>query len=355
MSFEQHLQEKIYRLETLRKYQAHYGPNTPYQIIVEINQLEGELRRMLQADMTRRTQTVNHAKPRVKATRRVSRQTKKKRIRKGSFLGMSRATVDWIATISLIGFIILLGSVIFAAYRQSQFTADDTAQAKNIEPAPILRPTFTPTLDPDHSPVEGMAVAAAGDALLPAPVKVATDVATPVPTITPSDPTPTPTPLPTATPSPTNTSPPPPPRPTATPVPPTPTPAPEFPFVVAEQGNRMFQKTTYHVLTIYVAITTFDNVPIGDLKIVGDHTPSGKHLESAPSDWNWSVNNCLTCDYVKFGNVKFEPGSFSDGIWNIYVADRSGRQLSPAVPLAYSSDPEQWVWDFIIFRKLPGF
>jgi hypothetical protein len=125
--------------------------------------------------------------------------------------------------------------------------------------------------------------------------------------------------------------------------------------MVAEQGNRMFQKTTYHVLTIYVAITTFDNVPIGGLKIVGDHIPSGKHLESAPSDWNWSVNNCLTCDYVKFGNVKYEPGTFSDGIWNIHVADQSGQQLSPIVPLAYSSDPEQWVWDFIIFRKLPGF
>ena len=103
------------------------------------------------------------------------------------------------------------------------------------------------------------------------------------------------------------------------------------------------------------AVTTFDNVPVGDLKIIGDHTPSGQHVESAPSDWHWSVSNCLDCSYAKFGNTKFEPGPFTDGVWHIYLADSSGQKLSPVVPFTYSSDPEQWVWDFVIFRKLPGF
>jgi hypothetical protein len=116
----------------------------------------------------------------------------------------------------------------------------------------------------------------------------------------------------------------------------------------------MFQKTTYHVINIYVAIVSAGNIPIGGLKVVGDHTPSGAHLESGTSDWNWSVTNCLDCDYIKFGNLKFEPGTFSDGVWNIYVADGQGTQLSPVVPLSYSSDPEKWVWDFIIFRKKEG-
>jgi hypothetical protein len=120
---------------------------------------------------------------------------------------------------------------------------------------------------------------------------------------------------------------------------------------MAEMGNRTFQHTDYHIVTIYVAITTVDNVPIGGLKIVGDHVPSGRHVESAPSDWHWSKTNCLDCDYVKFGNVKFEPGPFEDGTWNIYVADAQGTQLSPVVPFNYSADPNQWYWDFVIFRK----
>ena len=113
----------------------------------------------------------------------------------------------------------------------------------------------------------------------------------------------------------------------------------------------MFQNTSYHVITIYVAIVSEGNLPIGGLKIVGDHVPSGRHVVSPPSDWNWSATNCLDCDYIKFGNVKLEPGTFEDGTWNIYVADEAGNQLSAAVPLTYSSDPSQWVWDFIIFKK----
>ena len=124
--------------------------------------------------------------------------------------------------------------------------------------------------------------------------------------------------------------------------------------MVAEQGNREFQKTTYHAITIYVAAVSEGNIPIGGLKVVGDHVPSGQHAESGPSDWAWSVANCLDCDYIKQGNLKFEPGPFSDGVWNIYLADQSGAPLSPVVSLAYSTNPEQWVWDFIIFRKKSG-
>jgi hypothetical protein len=128
-------------------------------------------------------------------------------------------------------------------------------------------------------------------------------------------------------------------------------PAAQFPFTVAEQGNREFQHTNYHVITIYVAVVSAGNIPIGGLKVVGDHVPSGMHAESGPSDWGWSAVNCLDCDYVKQGNVKFEPGTFEDGVWNIYLADQSGAPVSPVVPLTYSADPASWVWDFIIFKR----
>ncbi len=385
MSFNRHLQEKIYRLETLRKYQVYYGPNTPFQIITEINQLEVELRRMLKADVTRRAQKVdltsspnqqlaflasqNHKTKATKAPlkRVVAKKPKKvvpkkalkkpktitKKKPKTSIFGLSQATIDLVATISFIGLVFLLGTIVFAAYRQTQLSQQEQQLVAQEAAGPQLRPTFTST---PSNPVEAsnaVAVASAGEVVLPAAVKQATDLATPVPTLTPSEPTATPTPFPTDTPEPTHTPLPAPPQPTAIPNPPTPIPGPQFPFTVLEQGNRMFQKTTYHGVTVYVAITTEGNVPIGGLKIVGDHT-SGIHAESSSSDWRWSAVNCLDCDYAKFGNVKFEPGPITDGVWNIYVADGQGTPLSPTVPLSYSSDPNQWVWDFVLFRKNPG-
>jgi hypothetical protein len=118
-----------------------------------------------------------------------------------------------------------------------------------------------------------------------------------------------------------------------------------------EQGLRDIQTTNYHVISIYVAAVDPGNVPIGGLKMVGDHTPSGRHVESPPSDWNWSVANCLNCSYVKQGNIKFEPGPQEDGTWNVYLADGNGTQVSATISLSYSSDPNQWVYDFLLFRK----
>ena len=114
----------------------------------------------------------------------------------------------------------------------------------------------------------------------------------------------------------------------------------------------MFQKTNHHVITIYVAAVDANNVPVGGLKMVGDHAPSNNHAESGPSDYGrWSVVNCLDCDYIKQGNLKFEPGLFEDGTWTVYLADQNGTQLSEKIPLSYSSDQNQWVWDFLFFQQ----
>lgn len=361
MSIDRHLQEKIYRLETLRKYQAYYGPNTPQQIMAEINQLEAELRRMLKADITRPTRVppkraAKQASPgrKKQPPKSAKKKTTPPSNTKSSTWQMSQATTDLVATIAFVGLVVLLGAIVFAAYLESRSTGNAAlAQGNGSQPSIVLRPTFTPTVNP-HAP-DGAQPAGAVESdnpLLPPAQKAPTEVPTAVPTLTPSPvplPTATPTPLPTDTPAPT--SPPPPPPPTATPAPPTATPAPSFPFRVTEQGNRMFQKTSYHGITVYVAIVSAGNVPIGGLKIVGDEVPSGAHAESALSTWDWSATNCLDCDYVKFANVKFEPGTFNDGTWSIYVADQAGNQLSEAVPLTYSSDPSQWVWDFVIFQK----
>ncbi len=355
MSVDEILQEKIYRLDELKKYQSYYGPNTPYPVIVEINELEAEIRQLLQNNTTRPTKAVK----------------KKKKRSTVPFWRMSQATFDMIATISFIGLLFLLGTIVFAAYVRTRPTYANTEAVTVMAQAPVapvatLRPTFTPTADPnapdmpvtEAALVESVALPPANQPATAIPTSVigsllpayqeATSVPTTVATLTPTfTPVATEASLPTGTPAPTNT---PRPLPTATPVPPTPIPPSSYPFKVAEQGNREFQKTNYHAATIYVAILN-GTLPLGGLKVVGDHVPSGKHVESGYSNWHWSVVNCLSCDYVKQGNLKFEPGPFTDGVWNVYVSDDSGAQLSPVVSLAYSADPAQWVWDFIIFSK----
>ncbi|RMF05812.1 MAG: hypothetical protein D6768_00485 [Chloroflexi bacterium] len=372
MSIDRHLQEKIYRLETLRKYQAYYGPNTPNQILAEINQLESEIRRMLKADVTRPTPAAGspahspYLPPKKKARKNAPRRTPKTQAkaaprqpqpkRKSAAAQPSAFNTETVATLAVVSLVVVLGIIIFLIYLQFRSaSAAAQAQSNTRANAVMLRPTFTPTTDPNAPPGAVVQPASANDSLLPPAHKEPTPIPTPVPTLTPSAvplPTNTPTPPPTNTPAPTNTAPPPPPQPpTATSGPPTPTPGPSFPFSLAERGNREFQRTTYHAITVYVAIVSEGNIPIGGLKVVGDHSPSGAHVESGLSDWNWSVTNCLDCDYIKFGNLKFEPGPFEDGVWSVYVADEQGNQLSEAVPLTYSANPDQWVWDFLIFRK----
>ena len=315
MSIDHHVQQRIYRLETLRRYQSYYGPNTPYQIVAEINQLEAELRRMLEADLTRPAQPVQpvkkkkaKAKPAKKTKRPAQKNVKAKKpvnknvaavkpkAKKKGFLGLSRATIDLIMTIAFIGLVFFFGTIIFAAY--TQFGRGDQeatlAQVGGVfEIQPTLRPTFTPTIDPnnpnpeppaENPPPPGIEVAAIDNPNLPSANKVPTEIPTPVPTLTPSpvpEITATPIPLPTNTPVPTQPPPAPvvvqsqpqaqpqaptPPPPTDTPAVPTNTPTPTFRFNVKEQGNRVFQKTNYHAITIYVAIVTSGNVPIGGSK-----------------------------------------------------------------------------------------
>ncbi len=364
MAVDKLIQAKMYRLEELKKYQAYYGPNTPYPVIVEINDLEAELQRLTKADKTRATPPVKKS----------TRKKKKEPAHFWEFGRLSGRTKDAIATIAFIGLVFLFGSIVFAAYVRTRPRAQADVPVAYVNPAdpaiPTLRPTFTPTSNPNQSLLtEG---AADSTTYLPTPGEVATEVPTPVPTLTPSATVPpTAAPLPTDTPEPTPALPEPPAvaaQPAIAPAAPAaqaaapvavastpestaPPPAPEFPFTMAEQGNREFQRTNYHVITIYVAVVSAGNIPIGGIKVVGDHIPSGRHAESGPSDWNWSVVNCLDCDYIKQGNVKFEPGTFEDGVWNIHLADQSGTPLSPVVPLSYSADPQKWVWDFVIFRK----
>ena len=202
------------------------------------------------------------------------------------------------------------------------------------------RPTFTST--PNYTPTPTVT-------LTPVPTNTPTETPTPTITPTPTE-TLTPVPTPTFTPEPPTATPtrapPTPIPPTPTPAPPTPTPPPNYPFKVAE-GPIGFP-TNNPILVMYIALTDGSNVPVGGLKVVGDHAPSGDHWVSAASCFDFCKVNGLE-GTLKFGNVTFEPPRYETGVWNLYVIDGGGNQVSNVVPIQVDFNSPGWF--FVMLRR----
>ena len=146
-----------------------------------------------------------------------------------------------LAALILLAFISLNCGLIDRVRSSQALAGSNSNEEQATRRRPTPRPTFTLTpaytATPTHTPT-------------PTITPIPTETPTPVATDTPAA---TDTPLPTDTPPPTNTRPPAPPQPTPTPAPPAPPPTPDYPFAIAEQGNREFQKTNYNAITVYVA------------------------------------------------------------------------------------------------------
>ncbi len=217
------------------------------------------------------------------------------------------------------------------------------APSKITLPTKTARPTFTAT--PNWTPTPTVT-------LTPTPTRTPTETSTPTETPTPTEtaiPTGTATVAPTNTPTPappTNTPKPRPPTNTPTPAPPTPTPTPDFPFKVVE-GPQGYP-TSNPILVMYIALTDANNTPIGGLKVVGDHTPTGDHWVSGESCFDFCKVNGLE-GTLKFGNVTFEPPRYETGVWNLYVVDGAGNQVSNVIPVTVDFNAPGWF--FLMLRK----
>ncbi|MCB9101470.1 MAG: hypothetical protein H6632_18170 [Anaerolineales bacterium] len=232
-----------------------------------------------------------------------------------------------------------------SASRQSTPTPDEgvtglvksfisTLSEANPSPTRLFRPL--PTLTPTPT---GAATATPTIT----PTSTATPTETPRPTQTS---TPTHTATPTETPRPTSTPPPTPlPSPTATPAP-TATPLPEYDFLLAEFFN---SPTTNGFLQAYVAIVDPNDIPIGDLKVIGTRLDHNLTYESPLSTWYYEGYNAPG-EVIKSGNVKFEPpGGIETTAWVLYLADAQGRRLSADLPFDVNANDKQWY--FIKFRR----
>ena len=99
---------------------------------------------------------------------------------------------------------------------------------------------------------------------------------------------------------------------------------------------------------MYIAITNGNNVPIGGLKIVGDHSPSGAHYVSGESCFDFCKANGQK-GTIKFGNVTFEPPAYETGVWHLYIIDGGGAQVSDIVPVTVNFDSPGWF--FVALRN----
>ena len=100
---------------------------------------------------------------------------------------------------------------------------------------------------------------------------------------------------------------------------------------------------------MFIALTDGNNVPIGGLRVVGDHTPSGAHVESVESCYNDFCKTSGVSGFVKFANVPFEPPAYEAGTWNLYVIDGGGAKVSDVISVPV--DPANPQWYFISLRK----
>ncbi|OQY42829.1 MAG: hypothetical protein B6242_15765 [Anaerolineaceae bacterium 4572_78] len=99
---------------------------------------------------------------------------------------------------------------------------------------------------------------------------------------------------------------------------------------------------------MFFALTDGNNIPIGDLKIIGDHTPSGVHHVSSPSCYDFCKMSGMQGS-VKAGNVTFEPPLYETGTWNLYAVDGGGGQISDVISIPVSTESKSWY--FVLLRR----
>ncbi|MCB9079445.1 MAG: hypothetical protein H6631_17725 [Anaerolineaceae bacterium] len=127
---------------------------------------------------------------------------------------------------------------------------------------------------------------------------------------------------------------------------PTPTPWPGYDFMLAEFYN---SPTTNSFLLIYVAVVDPNEIPIGDMKIVGVRLDHHLTYESPLTAWYYEGYNAPS-EHIKSGNVKFEPpGGIETTSWVLHLEDDHGQRQSEDVPFDVDETNKQWY--FIKFRR----
>jgi hypothetical protein len=100
---------------------------------------------------------------------------------------------------------------------------------------------------------------------------------------------------------------------------------------------------------MYVAVVDKNEIPVGDLKVIGTRLDHNLTYESPLTKWHFEGYNAPGA-VMKSGNTKFEPpAGLETTSWTLYLADAHGNRLSDDVPFDVSEDDRQWY--FIKFNR----
>ncbi|MBN1217436.1 MAG: hypothetical protein JXM69_00790 [Anaerolineae bacterium] len=107
-------------------------------------------------------------------------------------------------------------------------------------------------------------------------------------------------------------------------------------------GQFFNSPTTNSFLVIYVAIVDANEIPIGDMRIVGTRLDHNLIYESPLSTWYFEGYNAPG-QVIKTGNVKFEPpGGIETTSWVLHLEDAQGNRHSAEIPFDTAEHAKQW-------------
>lgn len=129
------------------------------------------------------------------------------------------------------------------------------------------------------------------------------------------------------------------------PVSPVATPLP-YDFLLNEFFN---SPTTNNFLMVYVAVVDPQDIPIGDMKVVGTRLDQNLTYESPLTKWHYEGYSAPG-EVVKSGNTKFEPpGGIETTDWVLHLEDSHGSRQSEDI--SFHADAENKQWYFIKLRR----
>jgi hypothetical protein len=247
---------------------------------------------------------------------------------------MTRAQILILAVLSMLVCIVFGIAAVVIRAQLASFSEPAIAAQPSPEPNFTEGPTATQTIVPTNT-------------FTPTPI----DTLTPTPTATRvvlDTPTPTPSGTPTITPIPT---------PTNTLVVggssasrrfssgprPTPVPTSRYPLKLAD--GPVAYETKNYILVVYARITSGGALLPG-YRMVGTHTPSGVHIESAPScNYLCKASGPKEEDtLIQEANLAFEAYFYDTGTWSMVILDPQGHQASEVFDIQIDINDRKWFY-----------
>lgn len=93
---------------------------------------------------------------------------------------------------------------------------------------------------------------------------------------------------------------------------------------------------------MYVAVVDANDIPIGDMKVVGTRLDHNLTYESPLSTWHYEGYNAPG-EVIKSGNLKFEPpGGIETTSWVLHLEDAHSVRQSADIPFDTAENDRQW-------------